>query len=49
MTFSVAAADEDGNVVIDMGEQGTAVLAKCDPSEAVNAIAQIGTYGDAVA
>ncbi|MEE1045483.1 MAG: hypothetical protein U0L51_08355 [Olegusella sp.] len=49
MTFSVAAADEDGNVVIDMGEQGTAVLAKCDPSEVVNAIAQIGTYGDAVA
>ena len=27
--FSVAAADEDGNVVIDMGEQGTpCVLAR---------------------
>lgn len=49
LTFEVTAADEDGNVAIDMGEQGSAVLAKCDASEVVNAIAQIGTYGDAVA
>lgn len=49
LTFAITAADQDGNVVIDMGEQGNAVLAKCDPSEVLKAIQNIGTYGDAVA
>jgi len=49
LTFAITAADQDGNVVIDMGEQGNAVLAKCDPSEVLKAIQAIGTYGDAVA
>lgn len=49
LTFQVTAADQDGNVVIDLGDQGKAVLAKCDISEVVDAIKKIDQYGNAVA
>ena len=49
LTFQVTAADQDGNVVIDLGDQGKAVLAKCDISEVVDAIKKIDRYGNAVA
>lgn len=50
LTFEVTAADEDGNLVINMGDQlGEAVLAACDIDEVLEAfdvIAENGTQLD---
>ena len=48
LTFAVTAAS-DGGVLIDLGDQGNAVLAQCDINEVLTAIKNIGTYGSAVA
>ena len=49
LQFEVTAADEAGNVVIDLGELGKAVLAKCDISEVMKCFQTIDTYAEAVA
>ncbi len=48
LQFQVTAADNQGNVVIDLGDLGNAVLAKCDISEVMKCFQAIGTYGQAV-
>lgn len=49
ITFSVVGND-DGTVTIDMGsELGKAVLAECEPSEAIDAIQTIQGYTDQIA
>lgn len=49
LTFEVTAADEEGNVAVDLGEQGKAVLASCSIDEVMNALQAIDTYGNAIA
>ena len=49
ITFGVKAADDGGNVVIDLGQQGMAALKACDVAEVVECFNVIGTYGDAIA
>ena len=49
LQFEVTAGDEEGNVVIDLGEQGNAVLAKCAIDEVMKCFQDIDTYGNAVA
>jgi membrane peptidoglycan carboxypeptidase len=49
LTFEITAADKEGDVVIDMGEQGKAVLATCTIDEVMQCFKQIDTYGKAVA
>ncbi|MGN0071796.1 MAG: hypothetical protein ACI361_08180 [Atopobiaceae bacterium] len=49
ITFSVVGND-DGTVTIDMGsELGKAILAECEPSEAIDAIQTIQGYTDQIA
>jgi hypothetical protein len=49
ITFSVVGND-DGTVTIDMGsELGKAILAECEPSEAIQAIQTIQGYTDEIA
>ena len=49
LQFEVTAADKEGNVVIDLGDLGNAVLAKCSISEVMKCFQNIDTYGNAVA
>lgn len=49
LQFEVTAGDEEGNVVIDLGDLGNAVLAKCEISEVMKCFQNIDTYGEAVA
>jgi hypothetical protein len=49
LTFEVSAADEEGNVLVDLGEQGNAILAKCDLSELQQAFQTINDNANAVA
>ena len=48
LTFEVTAADADGNMVIDMGEQGKAILAPCKIEEVAQALAIIAENGTEV-
>lgn len=48
LQFEVTAGDDEG-VVIDLGDLGNAVLAKCEISEVMKCIQNIDTYGEAVA
>lgn len=49
LQFEVTAGDEEGNVVIDLGDLGNAVLAKCEIGEVMKCFQNIDTYGEAVA
>ena len=50
MTFEVVEADNQGNLIIDMGSEiGKAALVPADINEVLQAIAVVGTYGTAVA
>ncbi len=49
LQFEVTAGDNEGNVVIDLGDLGTAVLAKCDISEVMACFQNIDAYGEAIA
>ena len=49
LQFEVTAADKEGDVVIDLGDQGNAVLAKCEISEVLDCIKKIDAYANAVA
>ncbi len=49
LQFEVTAGDKEGNVVIDLGDLGNAVLAKCNISEVMKCFQSIDTYGNAVA
>ena len=49
LTFEVVEADKDGNVAIDMGDQGKAVLAKCDAADVLEILGVIDAYGNAIA
>lgn len=48
LTFELIAADKDGNMVIDMGEQGKAVLAACSIDEVLEALKTIAANGTEV-
>ena len=48
LTFEVTAA-EGNAIAIDLGEQGSAVLAECSPQEVIEAFATINEYSNAVA
>ena len=48
LQFEVTAADNEGNVIIDLGDLGKAVLAKCDISEVMKCFQAIDTYAQAV-
>lgn len=49
LTFEISVADEQGNVLIDLGEQGNAILGKCDISEVLKAFQSINDNANAVA
>lgn len=49
LQFEVTAADNDGSVLIDLGDSGNAVLAKCNISEVMKCFENIDRYGNAVA
>lgn len=49
LQFEVTAGDDDGSVVIDLGDQGNAVLAKCNISEVMKCFDSIDKYGNAIA
>ena len=46
--FEVTAADNEGNVIIDLGDLGKAVLAKCSITEVMKCFQAIDAYGQAV-